>query len=127
MTILATVPQAPATGPDLLARAAVLLSAVVGPGPMMGSDVHAALTQAARVRAGDDFAEAYRLADEASEMFTAWLIEIGEANPYQPASQVLRGWLLHRRLGTVSYALRAAAERWRAVLVTELAAGGGAR
>jgi hypothetical protein len=108
-----------ATGPDILARAAVLFPAVVGPGPMLAIDCSSALYQAARLlrAAGDDdraHARAHVLADEAGDMFTAYLTEQGDAAAELTTARTLRGWMLgHRRVSTVVIALRAAAEYYR--------------
>jgi len=107
------------TGPDLLADAAVVLPVVVGHGRPRSVDVHTALYRVAEARgAGRDRPHRLRLADEALEMFAAYLVAEEFALPAERAKDVARGWLAHRTQAETRGALRAAARYFRRVLAT---------
>lgn len=128
MTVLTASPvpaPTPATGPDLLNRAAVLLPTVADRGVIRHSHIRAALYGAAVLMRDCQPAEAYRLADESSELLAAWLVEIGEVRRGELLTDALRGWADGRRCNTVGYALRAAGEYWRAELAVAALAGTG--
>ena len=103
------------SGAGLLAMAADLLPAVVGDGPMLSSDVHATLFSAACVLpGGDDRGRAHLVADQAEEMFAAYLVAAGETGPARSASHTVRGWVSGCPMWAVSHGLRAAALHfWR--------------
>lgn len=130
MTVLTASPAAapapfPATGPDLLTRAAVLLPTVSGGRSVLYGHIRSALYGAAVLLRDCQPAEAYRLADEAGDLLVAWLAEIGEVRRDEDLPVALRGWATGRRSSTVGYALRAAGEFWRAELTLAALAGTG--
>ncbi|HEY2668877.1 MAG TPA: hypothetical protein VGJ07_00730 [Rugosimonospora sp.] len=103
------------TGAGLLAMAADLLPTVVGDGPMLSSDVHATLYSAARVLpGGDDRGRAHLVADQAEEMFAAYLVAAGETGPARSPRHTVRGWVTGSPMWAVARGLRAAARYfWR--------------
>lgn len=97
-------------GAGLLAMAADLLPAVVGDGPMLSSDVHATLYSAARVLPdGDDRGQAHLAADQAEEMFAAYLVAAGETDRVGSPRHTVRGWVSGAPMWAVARGLRAAA------------------
>lgn len=107
------------TGPDLLADAAVVLPVVVGHGRPRSVDVHTALYRVAEARgAGRDRPHRLRLADEALEMFAAYLVAEEFGLPAARAKDVTRDWLAFRAQADTQRALRAAAAYWRPILAT---------
>jgi hypothetical protein len=115
--VTVTVPTdsvAATTGAGLLAMAADLLPTVVGDGPMLSSDVHATLFSAASVLpGGDDRGRAHLVADQAEEMFAAYLVAVGETGSTGSASHTVRGWATGSPMWAVIRGLRAAAGHFR--------------
>lgn len=111
-----SVPAGGPTGPDLLAYAAGSLPAVACAGPVLAGELHAALFDAARRLRGAAAEHAHRLADEATDMFVAYLVGTGRAAPDLPLSDTLRGWLRDRHIDLARLELGAAAAWWRQVL-----------
>jgi hypothetical protein len=86
---------------------------VVGNGPVLGSDVHATLFSAACVLpGGDDRGRAHLVADQAEEMFAAYLVAAGETGPARSASHIVRGWVTGCPMWAVACGLRAAARHF---------------
>jgi hypothetical protein len=99
---------------DLLAEAARALPAVVGDGPVRCADVHTALYVAAcRLGVGRDRSHRLRMADEAFDRFTAYLIWAGHAEPSRRESDPVRRWLLWATVAETQRTLTAAAGYWR--------------
>ena len=109
----------PITGPELLHQAAVLLPSVVHQGWTTSSNIHVALYQAALQLRGCSAGAAHELADEAVEMLVDYLAELHDLRgaTYEIRFEAMRGWAFRRNVGAVVFALRAAAEHWRAELI----------
>jgi hypothetical protein len=109
----------PITGPELLHQAAVLLPTVVRDGWTSSSNIHVALYTAALQLRGCDAGTAHLLAGEAVDMLVVYLAELHDLRGASREIQyeALRGWAFRRNVGAVGFALRAAAEHWRAELI----------
>ena len=111
----------PLTGPQLLIQAAVLLPSVVQGMWVTSPNIHVALYRAAmQLRGGEVSATAaHQLADEAVDMLVAYLADLhdlrGESESVR--REAMREWAFRRNVGAVCFALRAAAEHWRAELI----------
>jgi hypothetical protein len=110
----------PVTGPELLQRAAVLLPSIVHQGWTTSSNIHVAIYRAALLlREGCGAGVAHQLAGEAVEMLVAYLAALhdlrGESVEVQ--HEAMKAWAFRRNVGAVVFALRAAAEYWRAELI----------
>ena len=122
-TVLAPPAAAPAprpiTGPELLLQAAVLLPTVVDGGQTTATNIHVSLYRAALQLRGCDATAAHQLAGEAIDMLVAYLAGLhdllDESEPVQ--REAMRAWAFRRNVGAVSFAMRAAAEHWRAELI----------
>ncbi|SNY72777.1 hypothetical protein [Paractinoplanes atraurantiacus] len=110
----------PLTGPELLHRSAVLLPSVVDKGQTTASNVHVAVYKAAlQLRDGCDAGTAHQLAGEAIDLLVAYLADLHDLRGASREVQyeAMRGWAFRRNVGAVCFALRAAAEHWRAELL----------
>lgn len=111
--MIMTVPSASVatkTSADLLCMAADLLPAVVGHGPMLSSDLHASLFSAVRLMPhGEDLGRAHLVADQAEELFAAFLVAIGAVSAAHSVSRTVRGWVAGTPVEVVARELRAAA------------------
>jgi hypothetical protein len=102
------------TGPDLLAIAAETLPSVIGAGPVLTVDLHAALFHAARLLGvGRDRWHRLRLADEAHDLFASYLVAGRHIEPAKRPTDTVRGWLARQDLLMVRLALAAASGHWR--------------
>jgi hypothetical protein len=91
--------------------AADLLPAVVGNGPMLSSDLHASLFSAVRLMPhGDDLGRAHLVADQAEELFAAYLVEVRDIRAGRSVSHTVRGWAAGVPVEVVARELRAAAK-----------------
>jgi hypothetical protein len=105
------------TSADLLSMAADLLPAVVGNGPMLSSDLHSSLFSAVRLMPhGDDLGRAHLVADQAEELFAAFLISVREVRAGRSVSHTIRGWAAGATAEVVAGELRAAAQFYASVL-----------
>lgn len=95
----------------------MLLPSVVGRGQTSSDCVHVALYRAAQQH-GCHVGVAHRLAGEAVDLLVDYLADLHDLRGSSPAEQhnALRAWAHQRNVGSVSWALRAAAEHWRAEL-----------
>jgi hypothetical protein len=99
--------------------AADLLPAVVGNGPLLSSDLHASLYSAVRMMPhGDDRGRAHLVADQAEELFAAYLVAVGEVLPGRCVSHTVRGWAAGAPIEVATRQLRAAATFLRSVGVS---------
>jgi hypothetical protein len=106
------------TGPDLLGEAVAVLPEVVGRGPVRCADVHTALYETACVLGvGRDRPHRLQLADEALDLFAAYLVAGRYAAPAARSSGTIRRWLIHTDQAEARMMLAAAAGHWRQVLV----------
>jgi hypothetical protein len=104
--------KAPATGVDLLHTAAILFPSVAYGCPL-SSDIHSSLVAAANLMGAADRAEALRLADEATDMFTEFL----------GGRDQLSVWMAwHHNARAIARWMDEIADEWREIL----AAGAGA-
>lgn len=112
--MIMTVPTASVatkTSADLLCMAADLLPAVVGNGPMLSSDLHASLFSAVRLMPhGEDMGRAHLVADQAEELFAAFLVASHAVSASHPVSRTVRGWVAGAPVAVVARELRAAAQ-----------------
>lgn len=98
------------TSAALMLMAADLLPAVVGHGPMLGSDLHTSLYSAVRLMPhGDDLGRAHLVADQAEELFATYLVAVGEVRPGRSVSHTVRGWAAGAPVEVATRELRAAA------------------
>jgi hypothetical protein len=109
----------PITGPELLQQAAVLLPSVVDRGQTTASNIHVALYRAALQLRGCNAGAGHQLAGEAVEMLVDYLAELHDLRGATREIQfeAMRAWAFRRNVGAVVFALRAAAEHWRAELI----------
>lgn len=124
MTVMTALPAAtpdprPASGPELLTRAAVLLPGVANASEVTATDIHIALHRAAVQLRGCHATVVHQLAEEAGEMLVDYLAGLHGLTQASPTEQrdAVRAWAYRRNLGAVCFALRAAAEHWRAELI----------
>jgi hypothetical protein len=98
-------------------HAAAILPVVMGTAMPVGcGDVHAALLEALRrLGIGRDRYHRLRLADEARDMFAAYLVAVGGAEPGRP-SDTVRGWMAFQDTTAVVLVLVDAAVFWRGEL-----------
>jgi hypothetical protein len=117
--LLAPPDPRPITGPELLHQAAVLLPTVVDKGWSTSSNIHVALYKAALQLRGCDAGAAHQLAGEAVDMLVDYLAELHDLRGATREIQyeAMHGWAFRRNVGAVVFALRAAAEHWRAELI----------
>lgn len=112
------------TGPDVFMLAAGLLPEVVGAGPVCSGCVHGALFEVlCRLGAGADRFHRLRLADEARDMFAAYVVAVGWAVPRERVSATVRGWVAMQDLTSLRAALTGAAGYWRRVLDPPVSSG----
>lgn len=123
-SVYATPPQGttpdlgPVTGPEILRQGAVLLPTVVDRGQATATAVHVAVYRAALQLRGCHAGAAHQLAGEAVEMLVAYLAGVHHLRDAARDVQheAMRTWAFGRAAATVSWAMRAAAEYWRAEL-----------
>ena len=101
------------TGPSLLLGAAAVLPPVAGRGPLRCVDLHTALVEGAcLVGMGRDRHHRLRLADQALDLFAAYLVASRRAAPADRSKDVVQAWLACADLADVQLSLAAAAADW---------------
>jgi hypothetical protein len=112
-----------------LVQAAAVLPVVVGCGPVRCVDVHTALYESARGRGmGRDRPHRLRLADEAFDLFAAYLVASGQAANAGRSSDTIWTWLVcpcqqtYPGLAEVQLAFVAAGGYWQRELDAALTA-----
>ncbi len=90
---------------DLLILAACLLPGLAGTGPLLSSDLHSTLFEAARHLGYCGTAGAHRAADHGEAVLVRDLIARGELAADRLVSRRLHGWLMHQSVKTVVQAL----------------------
>jgi hypothetical protein len=93
------------TGPRLLTEAAELLPMVIGHGPVISSDVHSALFEAAGRLSAGGRCDRLCLADQSQSEFVAFLVATGEAVWRGRVSRTLHAWLLDQTPASVMHAM----------------------
>jgi hypothetical protein len=105
------------TSADLLLMAANLLPAVVGNGPMLSSDLHASLFSAVRLTPhGDDLGRSHLVADQAEELFAAFLVGRRDVRAGRSVSHTVRGWVAGMTVELAAREMRAAAQFYASAL-----------
>jgi hypothetical protein len=108
----------------VLAVAAYILPAVSSGGLPLSGDVHAALLEALdRLETGAGRHHRLRLADDARDMFAAYLVAAGLTPAAESEGATVRGWVLFQDLTGVRRALADAAWFWRVELAAILLPG----